>query len=319
MGTSLRKLSRIIVDSPYFSRRSVVRLDALLCAIACARNFFIHGFYVRSTAPLSVYVCIFLTSYLVSGGIFFFLGTNRGVMRHTTMHEIWRVFIAVVLKDILLAVIFISFYNLYGFTIGIVKVIIAEMIDVSISITLLVLMRVFLILIYQFALTSFTKNNGRVLVYGSDNRSISVVNYITRIKNASYSVIGYVVVSDAIKRLKIGDLQIYTVDSYKYFMKVVNSKRIDAIIFPDQKSALQEKERLIDYCLKNRIKILIMLYLNEISETGKVTSQIREIKIEDLLGRDEIKIDEAEIHKFISGKTVLVTGGAGSIGSELCC
>src|SRR5574344_1039995 len=318
MGTSLRKLSRIIVDSPYFSRWIVLGLDTLLSAIATAGIFLILGFYLRSTAPLSVYVCIFFTSYLVSGGIFIALGTYRGVMRHTTMHEIWRVFVAVIIKSIILAVIFISLYKYYGFTIGIIKVIIAEMIDISISITLLILMRVFLILIYQFALTSITKNSGRVLVYGSDNRSISVVNYLTRSKNISYSVIGYVIISDSIKKLKIGDLQIYTIDSYKYFMKVITSKRIDAIIFPDQKSALKEKERLIDYCLKNRIKILIMPQLSEVSDTGSVTAQIREIKIEDLLGRDEIKIDEAEIHKFISGKTVLVTGGAGSIGSELC-
>jgi FlaA1/EpsC-like NDP-sugar epimerase len=318
MGISLRKLSRIIVDSPYFSRWIVLGLDTLLSGIATVGIFLILGFYVRSTVPLSAYVSIFFTSYLVSGGIFIALGTYRGVMRHTTMHEIWRVFVAVIIKSIILAVIFISLYKYYGFTIGIIKVIIAEMIDISISITLLILMRVFLILIYQFALTSITKNSGRVLVYGSDNRSISVVNYLTRSKNISYSVIGYVIISDSIKKLKIGDLQIYTIDSYKYFMKVITSKRIDAIIFPDQKSALKEKERLIDYCLGNRIKILIMPQLSEVSDTGSVTAQIREIKIEDLLGRDEIKIDEAEIHKFISGKTVMVTGGAGSIGSELC-
>lgn len=318
MGTSLRKISRLIVDSPYFSRWIVLGIDTLLSGIATVGIFLILGFYVRSEAPFSVYMAIFGTSYIISASIFIFFGTYRGVLRHTTMHEVWRVFIAVFIKSVIIGLIFVLFYRYYGFTIGIIKVILAELIDISITISLLIIMRVFLILIYQFALSSVTKNTKRVLVYGSDNRSISMVSYLTKSKNSSFNVIGYVILSDTIKKLKIGDLQIYTIDSYKYFMSVVEKKNINAIIFPDQKSALIEKDRLIDYCIKNKIQVLIVPQLSEVSDPAGVTAQIREIKIEDLLGRDEIHVDQREIESFINGKIVMVTGGAGSIGSELC-
>ena len=93
---------------------------------------------------------------------------------------------------------------------------------------------------------------------------------------------------------------------------------IDAVLFPTNEEAQAEQERLIRYCVENNLKILIAPPIDEVID-GKIMKQsIREIKIEDLLGRPEIKISLDEIRANFREKTVMVTGAAGSIGSELC-
>lgn len=93
---------------------------------------------------------------------------------------------------------------------------------------------------------------------------------------------------------------------------------IDAVLFPTNEEAQTEQERLIRYCVESNLKILIAPPIDEVID-GKIMRQsIREIKIEDLLGRPEIKISLDEIRANFREKTVMVTGAAGSIGSELC-
>lgn len=93
---------------------------------------------------------------------------------------------------------------------------------------------------------------------------------------------------------------------------------IDAILFATNDDAQSEQERLIRYCTEKAVKILIAPPIDEVID-GKIMKQsIREIKIEDLLGRPEIRISMEEIVANFKDKTILVTGAAGSIGSELC-
>ena len=94
---------------------------------------------------------------------------------------------------------------------------------------------------------------------------------------------------------------------------------IEAILFGNYANAKAESDRLIKYCVTHGVKVLIAPPIDEIVD-GKLAHQggIRDIKIEDLLGREEIKISLGEIMDNFRDKTVLVTGAAGSIGSELC-
>ena len=75
---------------------------------------------------------------------------------------------------------------------------------------------------------------------------------------------------------------------------------------------------MIKYCTECRLKVLIAPTIDEVVDGKLMKQNIREIKIEDLLSRDEIKISIKEIQENFISKVVMVTGAAGSIGSELC-
>jgi FlaA1/EpsC-like NDP-sugar epimerase len=217
-----------------------------------------------------------------------------------------------------LLVIFIIFRTQIGFTFGKMNLILSQIGDVVGSVALLVALRMFLIFVYELFLASNNKISKRVLIYGDGSKSVALSSYLSRNLHAEYRIMGYVKMQSSRTKLKLQNLPVYTIDEYNYFSEVVDKKNINAIVFPSQGSALDEKEGLIEYCIKKHIKVFVLPHLSEVSEDGNIQNLVREIKIEDLLGREEITINLGEISKFLSGKRVMVTGGAGSIGSELC-
>ena len=93
--------------------------------------------------------------------------------------------------------------------------------------------------------------------------------------------------------------------------------RIDGVIFPSVRTAQDERDRLVRFCEEDNLSTLVVPEIEEM-RGGEVRRSVRPIRIEDLLGRDEIRINLDEIGNLLSGKTILVTGAAGSIGSEIC-
>ena len=94
----------------------------------------------------------------------------------------------------------------------------------------------------------------------------------------------------------------------------LNIKQV--VIALDEASGM-EIRRILDVCSAIPVKAQIVPSLNEIA-TGRVSvSRIRDVQIEDLLGREPVKLDDKNLHEFLTGRTVMVTGAGGSIGSEL--
>ena len=93
-------------------------------------------------------------------------------------------------------------------------------------------------------------------------------------------------------------------------------KDIDAIIFSRDTDAQSEEKGLLKYCSQHGIKTLIVPVVDEVTD-GQQLLHPREVKVDDLLGRKEIAISLDEIKEYFSDKVVMVTGAAGSIGSEL--
>ena len=89
-------------------------------------------------------------------------------------------------------------------------------------------------------------------------------------------------------------------------------------MFARYENTREEEGRLLQYCKRNGLKTLIAPSISEADENGSFHQWVRPIKIEDLLGRSEIHINMEEVMTEFCGKVVLVTGAAGSIGSELC-
>ncbi|MBQ7195390.1 MAG: polysaccharide biosynthesis protein, partial [Bacteroidales bacterium] len=94
--------------------------------------------------------------------------------------------------------------------------------------------------------------------------------------------------------------------------------RVKSILFATVEEARQEHSDLINHLSTNGIKILIAPSIDEIPASGIFQSKLREIRVEDLLGRPEIKISMDAIKESLDSRVVMVTGAAGSIGSELC-
>lgn len=261
-----------------------------------------------------------LMAWWLGGALFFslaaflFLQTHKSIIRHATLRELARLSVAVFLKGVgIVALLEVVFWRALQ-----PGVCITLLFDLLLTLSSLIVMRVAMVVVYDLLKNSRQKHRNcrRILIYGTGDKGASLV---TQLQNSQeYQVVGFLTYGKALKNHMLADLPVYyfeTEDNVKYLH---NRKDIDAILFAHAREAREEQERLIRFCTDCNIKVLIAPSIDEVVD-GKVQKQaIREIKIEDLLGREEIKISMDEIIANFRGKTIMVTGAAGSIGSELC-
>ena len=156
----------------------------------------------------------------------------------------------------------------------------------------------------------------RVLVYGLSDKSIAT---LTRLRNSRhYEIVGFITPDSSAKKSLFADKQVYCFRSEKEFTDIVESLSLAGILFPTEANVQAEQNSLVKFCIDNNVKVLMVPTIDEYSGEELHHFNIREVKIEDLLGRDEIEISLDEIQKNFKDKVVMVTGAAGSIGSELC-
>lgn len=166
----------------------------------------------------------------------------------------------------------------------------------------------------------------RTLIVGAGNAGMMIIREIHNaneqndVNNPSKNIIPVCFVDDDLKKLNQKIEGIPVVGTCPEIVKICDEYRIDNIIVAIPSCEEEEKRKILDYCSATECKIKIIPYLGELLfDDGhtQLISQAKEIKIEDLLGRKPIEFDRKEIHDLINGKVCLVTGGGGSIGSEL--
>ncbi len=150
---------------------------------------------------------------------------------------------------------------------------------------------------------------------------------LTEIQNARYdenspvrNILPVCFVDDDTTKLRSKINGVEVVGTTPEILKICTDYKIDNIIVALPSCEEEDKRRILDYCSATECKIKVIPYLSELLFDKKHTqliSQAKEIKIEDLLGRKPIEFNKDEIRAFISGKVCMVTGGGGSIGSEL--
>jgi len=99
--------------------------------------------------------------------------------------------------------------------------------------------------------------------------------------------------------------------------KLVSELDIEQVVIAIDQAQGKEIRRIMDVCAAIPVKARIVPSLNELAHGHVSVSRIRDVQIEDLLGREPVELEDENIHEFLSGKVVMVTGAGGSIGSEL--
>ncbi|MFK9094238.1 polysaccharide biosynthesis protein [Bacillus salipaludis] len=125
-------------------------------------------------------------------------------------------------------------------------------------------------------------------------------------------------IDDDPRKFKLDILGIPVAGDSSHIKETVEKYKIDNIVIAIPSLGQKELKRIFEECAKTKAKTQIIPRLEDLM-TGKVSvNQFREVQVEDLLGREPVELDIAGISERVSGKTVLVTGAGGSIGSEIC-
>ena len=239
------------------------------------------------------------------------------IIRHSTLRDFSRILTASILKSFLLVLLVGGAFTLLKLSWRLPLALL--IFDVAFTFAALMVVRVLMVIVYDFlkVTTPYDENTLNVLVYGNDEKAASLA---MRFKASStYRIKGFINYAKGSKGFTMNGLHGNNFSTLEDVKAIHEKYDIDAIIFPTQRSASGERERLIVYGMEVGMKFFITPPMDEYGKSRDAErTVIREVKIEDLLGREEIKINMEVIKKNFAGKVVMVTGAAGSIGSELC-
>lgn len=299
----------------YLNSRLILAIDLVVSGVASLCALVLVRLLLPPLSNISKFALLWIGCAVVYSFItFFLLKTYRSVIRHSTLREIAKFVVAVIGKELLLGLTILLYppTPLFG-----MHMLALLLFDLLLTLCGLILIRVAMIIVYDLVKNNLKsrKQHQLVLVYGLSEKSVSLV---TRLQSSPhYKVVGFLTFGRRMKNHTIAECPVYYFEN-EYSIRYLRQRYdIDAVLFPTNEEAQAEQERLIRYCVESNLKILIAPPIDEVID-GKIMRQsIREIKIEDLLGRPEIKISLDEIIANFREKTVMVTGAAGSNGSVI--
>ena len=298
----------------YFSSKLILAIDIFVSVVASMFSLFLIQALLHpiTTGLVSFTIKWLLCSAIATLAAIVVFKTHYGIIRHSTLREIGRLGMAVLLKDALM-LFALMVYKDFTFTSADTLVVIC---DTLFSCFSLVAMRVAMVLVYDLVRFKGKENRHRTrtLVYGVSDKSVALVKRLA--SSPHYVVVGFIDFGNK-QNHTINNLPVYNFNVSEDLKQVVSQTDIDSILFANEDEARNEQNRLLKFCNDCGVRVLVAPKIDEVLD-GKVRKGIREVKIEDLLGREEIKISMDEIIAGFRDKVVMVTGAAGSIGSELC-
>ena len=160
------------------------------------------------------------------------------------------------------------------------------------------------------------KTRRRVLLVGAGSAAALIIREMKM--NEEFNSVPVVAVDD--EPSKIGTLicGVPVEGNTERIKELAEMYGVNEIIIAIPSASKKQLARIVDICKETHIKTKVLPPVHKMMENDPKINQIRDVSIEDLLGREEVSLNTQEIAEYLKGETVLVTGGGGSIGSELC-
>jgi len=305
----LRSLFKLIMKTSLINRWIVFEIDLLIC---------IAGYGIATFIQMRNSNMDITGSRLFLAGVVFILSTSvcfytlkpyRGLIRHSSLIEMWRLFVSLVISIIVLYVFILSFGYSFPYRFFFVQNVFL------ISLVMLLLLRYTIVLVYNYTVNYTTEVRNKSLIYEIDMHSIALAQWLNKSAANKHQVQGFVTRNKNAKKTRIHGLPVHTLneDRLDWFLR---KNEVNTIIFPDYKSVRSEQS-FISACIEMGMSVLVSPPFEGLDSNNRIRYQMKPIQFEDLLGRDEIMIDMEKIELQTRDKVILITGAAGSIGSEI--
>lgn len=317
----IEKISHNLLINRFMSAPSprwlVLGVDLLLVALSCLVTYTFnpdssfHTFGAWDT-PLMRGAIVFAV-YMVLMPL---VHTYRYIVRLSMVEDMYRIVVLVVASSIILALISgacfaatgLHYFDLWNiFVIGLM------------AFSSLMLVRLAIKYFYR-QLSDVEKRRKRVILLGTTVNSFAVATQLNAEVDGSFKVVALLTLSQDVNSKYINDIPVFRYDpaSVGDLFKRYNCKRL---IFPAMQLKLI-RSGVADVFLKNNIQLLMYSGVEKFDNladnaSANVSANVRDIHIEDLLGRDVIKTDITDVENTLHSQVVMVTGAAGSIGSEI--
>ena len=246
--------------------------------------------------------------------------TYAGVLRYSSSVDLMKLAYANTVS-LVLALIFIYIFKRTGVEALSAFTLLETIVVFLISTLLMWALRLAVKIVYESATTN---NQGlRVLIYGALTGGIGLAKSIASQKPPRFELIGFISHEHRIKNMKLLGVPVYALDDN--IEEVITRERIQGVLVsPLRVNEFRNNQKIQDVLIGLGCKIFMAQEVKEASlKNGELTDdeleavQLREVSVEDLLPRSEIKVDMKTVEELLIGRRILITGAAGSIGMEI--
>lgn len=301
----------------FVSKWLILSIDLLICAIAFALAAFLRFNLDFQYVSPDIFKYHLLLLLIVKGSAFFYFKTFSGVIRHTGIED----------TKLLFKACFIAFLELIiisslteGKWSGVFSIPVSILvIDFFISLFTLVFARLLIKSSYEKLIQGF-KTQKFVIIYGAGHLGRITCDTLRKDKKHSYEILCFIDDNPSMLGLSIEGIKVISkaAATRKYLTNTIYRDRGIEVIFAIQSILSQHKRDIIDeLMLLDEVQLRVVPPVRQWIDGTLSSNQIEKIQIEDLLDREPIIINNKLVNVFLKDKVVLVTGAAGSIGSEI--
>lgn len=285
-------------------------LDLFVCAFSvCFAYFLKYNFNVEeiNANELSRNILVFS---ILNSFVFLTIKTYAGIIRYTSAQDSFRILFSVLISNglfVIVNLVLVSFHN---------EPYISNVILVINGLTGFLLLITYRVMVKYFFMyvKNFKIDKRRVIIYGAGEAGIAAKRTLDHDNKVNMLLTAFIDDDDRKTGKSIDGIKIYHT---RDFLNLIRNDKIDDLIIASQNILPDRKNRIVDLCLENEIKVLTLPPVRSWINGQLSSKQLQNIKIEDLLEREPIEIHNEIISEQLRGKRVLVTGAAGSIGSEI--
>lgn len=313
----INSLYEKITHAKYLSIYVVALLDLLLSLLSTLAAVLVTYHFLDIEIIRKQTLNITMASALASLLAFSGFRAYRNIIRFSRFKDsLSLALISMVKFVVLLAFYLVIFQDQIAFS----DLLFVSLSDAILTFSLMILIRSFMIFVYERMSDQLAASNmlhfRHLLIYGVGPESISLS---FRLRNdIKYKVKGFCSYSEHLKNLRVKGLNVYFFEDEVRFVQIIHRYNIEAILFPNERTVQMEQDRLLNLCERYKLKVLVSPPVDSIDGRQDHHVNIREVEVEDLLNRPEISIGMSEVKAMLKDKVILVTGAAGSIGSEIC-
>lgn len=287
----------------------VITSDLLCSAVAYWLSYLLRFNFVIPEQYFERYVESLPVLLLVRFVCFYVFRLYEGVWRYASMNDLLRILKAITIGSVIFALYVLIRYQFIGFPRSVL------VIDWFVIITFLGGTRFLYRFSREFRVIN-TKSDNRVLVVGADDTGEMLLREMRQNPRMHYNPIGFLDKESGKKGRRIHDVPI--LGNINELGRIAREKDVREVIIASPSITGKEVRKIVETCGQVGIECKTIPAVSDILDGKLNVSHIREVRIEDLLGREHIELDTAKIREYLSDKKVMVTGAAGSIGHELC-
>ncbi|TXD68044.1 polysaccharide biosynthesis protein [Aequorivita lipolytica] len=314
----MRTKTICLLNQRYLPRWAVFMIDILICVVS-----FGMAYFILDGTPLKfqkVWPTPVRAAFIIGANVYFFymLRTYAGIVRHSTFTDVFRVAAASFLTALSVVIFNMAYFAVSGEKIFLTTGILLYM---FFSFTLMLFFRIVVKESYQYLRRMNNSSlKKRVAIVGMDNQTISLGRALTTESDLSFHLIGFLTENSSNKSLSIMGKPVFSLPINKdslQFAELIKKHQLDGVLMVRDSLSVSETNEIVEACLANSIEVFNVPLVENWNKKEDIQTQIKHIEIEDLLDRRPIEIDTEIIKDDLEHKTILVTGGAGSIGSEI--